>query len=76
MWRMFGKPMGLQPEKVEIIPTTCCVLHNVILQQDRLNAMLEADGSKLQSNEGIQPVPPRRHGNNGQTRAANPTAMV
>jgi len=76
MWRIFMKPMGLQPEKVKIITMACCVLHNVILRQDRLNATLEVDGSELQSNEGIQPIPPRRHGNNGQTRAANPTSMV
>ena len=44
-FRVFMTPMGLAPEKVEIITMACCSLHNFLRSRKEANAIYMPPGS-------------------------------
>lgn len=72
MWRIFQRPIDLEPQRIDSVVMACCVLQNFLLDRNAVTFTLDADAyvqsgtwrTEIRGDMAPQPLERRVHGNN------------
>lgn len=70
MWRIFQRPINLEPEKVDAVVMACCALHNYLIDRNVMAFTIDADAYlengtwRHELQQGMEPLQRRQGGNN------------